>query len=101
MSSILGFITLMADTTGWGFSPPYSFSKASLNMFTKMTANKLAQDNIVVYASHPGWCQTDMGGGAAPTIVPDSISGQLTKLDNLTLADSGKYFDYEGNDMDW
>lgn len=101
MSSILGSISNMSDASGWGFSVPYCVSKAALNMLTKMTANKLVKENIIVYASHPGWCQTDMGGEEAPTTVPDSIRGQLAKLDSLTLEDSGKYYDYEGNGLEW
>jgi NAD(P)-dependent dehydrogenase (short-subunit alcohol dehydrogenase family) len=101
MSSMLGSMDLMKDADGLGFSPPYCVSKAAVNMLTKMTANKLVKENIVVYASHPGWCQTDMGGQDAPTTVPDSIRGQLATIDSLTVEDAGKFFDYERNPMNW
>ncbi|KAI7900979.1 4-dihydrotrisporin dehydrogenase [Cokeromyces recurvatus] len=101
MSSILGSVASMQDADGWGFSPAYCISKAASNMLTKMMANKLGKENFVVYASHPGWCQTDMGGHAAPTTTEDSIRGQLAIIDRLTEKDNGKYYDFEGQTLPW
>jgi NAD(P)-dependent dehydrogenase (short-subunit alcohol dehydrogenase family) len=58
MSSILGSISAMEDGNGWGFGSSYCVSKAAVNMMTKMMSNALAKDNFIVYASHPGWCDT-------------------------------------------
>jgi NAD(P)-dependent dehydrogenase (short-subunit alcohol dehydrogenase family) len=101
MSSILGSIELMSDATGWDFSPSYAISKSALNMLTKMTANKLVNDNIVVYASHPGWVPTDMGGEDGVVPVDVSIQGQVDVLDNLKIEDSGRFITYEGDAMAW
>ncbi|KAI9486300.1 MAG: 4-dihydrotrisporin dehydrogenase [Benjaminiella poitrasii] len=101
MSSILGSIASVEDADGWGFSPAYCVSKAACNMLTKMTANKLGKENFVIYASHPGWCQTDMGGGSAPTRTEDSIRGQLAIIDKLSAKDNGKYYDFEGQALPW
>ncbi len=44
---------------------PYSMSKAALNMFSEQLAR--SEEHIRVYAVHPGWMFTDMGGKEAPT----------------------------------
>ncbi|KAI9485414.1 MAG: hypothetical protein EXX96DRAFT_598306 [Benjaminiella poitrasii] len=92
VSSILGSIDHMTDDKAWGFSVAYCVSKAAVNILTKMTANKLVKENFLVYASHPGWCQTELGGNGAPVTPADSIRGQLAKIDSLTLKDNGEFF---------
>ncbi|KAI8878490.1 4-dihydrotrisporin dehydrogenase [Backusella circina FSU 941] len=101
MSSILGSIAAMEDGSGWGFGSSYCVSKAAVNMMTKMMSNALAKENFIVYASHPGWCDTDMGSSKAPTRTEDSIKGQLVILDRLTAKDNGAYIDFEGNHLNW
>ncbi|KAL7317199.1 hypothetical protein PS15m_003586 [Mucor circinelloides] len=101
MSSILGSIGQMEDADGWGFGVAYCVSKAALNMLTKMTANKLGKENFVVFASHPGWVSTDMGGDKAPTTPEQSIRGQLANLEKFGKEENGSYYDFEGNAMVW
>lgn len=60
MSSGLGSITNMNAGKGSGFGSAYCVSKAAVNMLTKMFANQLAKENIIIYASHPGWVKTDL-----------------------------------------
>lgn len=43
----------------------YSMSKTAVNMFTERLRAYLQPKNIRVYAVHPGWMQTDMGGEGA------------------------------------
>ncbi|KAI8637645.1 4-dihydrotrisporin dehydrogenase [Parasitella parasitica] len=101
MSSILGSISQMEDSDGWGFGVAYCVSKASINMLTKMTANKLGKENFVVFASHPGWVATDMGGEDAPVSTEQSVSGQLANLAKFGKEENGGYYDFEGKAMPW
>lgn len=101
MSSLLGSMQLMTTGDGLGYGGAYCVSKAAVNMLTKMFANQLAHENFIVYASDPGWVKTDMGTSNAPLEVHESISGQLAKLDSLTPADNGGFFDYEGGTTPW
>lgn len=101
MSSILGSIGQMEDADGWGFGLAYCVSKASVNMLTKMTANKLSKENFVVFASHPGWVQTSMGGESAPVTPEESIRGQLANLDKFGNEENGGFYDFEGKALSW
>lgn len=101
MSTTLGSIEKTMDTTAGNTSPPYAVSKSGLNMLTKLTANKLIKDNILVYASCPGWVQTDMGGSQAPLTPERSVRAQLKVLDELTAENTGKFFNHRGRPVPW
>lgn len=92
-------VTNTVNPTGRG--PAYSISKTAVNMLTKLTASSLAKENFIVYASHPGWVKTDMGGDEAPVEQADSIAGMLKKLDSVTAKDNGHFFNYTGEDLPW
>ncbi|KAI8982001.1 4-dihydrotrisporin dehydrogenase [Mycotypha africana] len=101
MSSLLGSISSMEDATGYGFGVAYCVSKAGTNMLTRAMSSKLGKENFIVYSSHPGWVQTDMGGGEAPVTTEASISGMLARLDSITAEDNGKFFDFESKTIGW
>ena len=44
------------------YQPHYKMSKAALNMYTKLLAERLTNRNIKVSALDPGWVKTGMGG---------------------------------------
>lgn len=68
-----------------GGTPAYSLSKLALNGLTKMLANRLRGDGILVNAVCPGWVATDMGGaGGRP--VAEGAAGIVWAA---TLPDSG------------
>ncbi|MBK1990709.1 SDR family oxidoreductase [Sphaerospermopsis aphanizomenoides BCCUSP55] len=46
--------------------PGYRLSKTALNALTRMLANELQINNILVNSICPGWVKTDMGGSEAP-----------------------------------
>jgi hypothetical protein len=50
---------------------------------------------------HPGWVKTRMGGQNAPVTVEQSVAGQQKLLDRLTIADSGRFFNYDGKELPW
>jgi NAD(P)-dependent dehydrogenase (short-subunit alcohol dehydrogenase family) len=56
-----------------GGTPAYAVSKAGLNALTRMLADDLRGDRILVNSVCPGWVATDMGGpggGPWPTVRP-------------------------------
>jgi NAD(P)-dependent dehydrogenase (short-subunit alcohol dehydrogenase family) len=95
ITSLMGSI---GDNTGGG-SYGYRMSKAALNMFNKSFA--IEYPEITAIVMHPGWVQTDMGGSNAPTKVEDSAKGILAVCAKATKRDSGKFFDFEGDELPW
>ena len=61
----------------------------------------LAKDGFICVVLHPGWVQTDMGGPSAPVPVGESVAGLLRVIDGLGPADSGRFFDFSGQEIPW
>jgi NAD(P)-dependent dehydrogenase (short-subunit alcohol dehydrogenase family) len=97
VTSRLGSIALNED----GGRYAYRSSKAALNMACKSLAADLAPRGITVAVFHPGWVRTDMGGPGAPVTPEDSAAGMCKVIEGLTLADSGGFFDYDGDRVPW
>ncbi|WP_319480219.1 SDR family NAD(P)-dependent oxidoreductase [uncultured Draconibacterium sp.] len=75
-------------TSEWGsfseknfdeFLPHYKMSKAALNMYTKLLAERLKSKQIKVSALDPGWVKTDMGGMQASR-TSDEVANELLNL---------------------
>ena len=98
ISSQLGSLQKMRP--GWG-QYSYNSSKAALNMVTRMLAFDLQEEGIAVRAVHPGWVQTDMGGAHAAVTAQDSAAGILRLADELTLANTGTFHVYSGEEHPW
>jgi len=98
ISSQLGSLQKMRP--GWR-RYSYNSSKAALNMVTRMLAFDLQEDGIAVRAIHPGWVQTDMGGANAAVTAHDSAAGILRLADNLTMANTGTFHVYSGEEHAW
>jgi len=60
---------------------PYSMSKTALNMFTERLREYLKSKDIFVYAVHPGWMRTNMGGVDAPANPEDIAKGIVDILE--------------------
>ena len=101
ISSILGSISAIQDINPTGRSAGYCISKTAVNMLTKITSLQLAKENFIVYAQHPGWVKTDMGGDDAPVEQVDSIKGMLKVVDSVTPEETGSYFNYTGDKLNW
>jgi NAD(P)-dependent dehydrogenase (short-subunit alcohol dehydrogenase family) len=68
-----------------GGTPAYTASKVALNALTRMLADELRRDRILVNAVCPGWVATDMGGpGGRPV-----AEGAASVVWAATLPDSG------------
>lgn len=88
----------LADNSSGGFLA-YRSSKTALNMAWKTLA--LANPDLVCVPLHPGWVQTRMGGANAPITPEDSIAGMIKVIEGLTPAQSGEFFDYQGQPVPW
>ncbi len=85
---------------GSGYS--YSSSKAALNMITKALSVELVSDKIIVVSMHPGWVKTSMEYTEnAPLMPEESIKGMINVMDSLTIEDTGKFLDWQGNEVPW
>ncbi len=97
LSSTLGSI---ASTSRFG-TPSYNISKAAQNMATVLLAHALRDRGIRVVALHPGWVQTEMGGDGAQIAATASVAGLLRVIDGLTLDESGRFLDWQGQPQPW
>ncbi|MET0283310.1 MAG: SDR family oxidoreductase [Polyangiales bacterium] len=87
------------DTSGGYYA--YRASKAALNMTFRNLALDLRNRGIIAAVINPGWVQTDMGGGGAPTPVHESIAKMRKVFDGLKPKDSGSFLDYKGGTLPW
>ncbi|GJQ29758.1 MAG: oxidoreductase [Phycisphaerae bacterium] len=90
----------IANNTG-GSSYAYRASKCALNMLTVCLANEFRGEGLAFVAMHPGWVKTDMGGPNAPMQPSDSIGWMVRTIDGVSLADSGKFLNYDGKPLPW
>lgn len=98
--SITSQLGSIANNKG-GSSYAYRGSKAALNMMSVSLSNELSKDGFTVVVAHPGWVQTDMGGGNAPLKPEASITALLKIIDNLKPEDTGKFYNYDGTLLPW
>lgn len=96
ISSVLGSMALEGT-----FNVGYRVSKAGLNKIVQCLADDLKPEGIPVLAMHPGWVRTDMGGPNAPVSAEDSAAGIIGVVERLTLADTRRFVDYKGAEIDW
>lgn len=96
ISSRMGSIGLRSGTHGW----LYRASKAAVNSVMKDASLALAGKATVI-SFHPGWVKTDMGGAGADIDAPTSIAGMRTVLASVKPADTGSFFNYDGQRLDW
>ncbi|MBL8278769.1 MAG: SDR family oxidoreductase [Pelomonas sp.] len=96
ISSRMGSIGLRSGTHGW----LYRASKAAVNSVMKDASLVLAGKATVI-SFHPGWVKTDMGGSGADIDAPTSIAGMRTVLASVKPADTGSFFNYDGQRLDF
>lgn len=80
----------------WG----YRTSKTAVNMVGTNLMHELRPRGIAVALLHPGLVATDMTGrqGVAPS---DSARGLIQRIDELDLANSGRFWHAEGYELPW
>lgn len=100
MTSGMGSISAVVESQ-WAGSTTYSISKAALNMLSAHQSVLLKERGVVVVAMDPGWVKTDMGGEGARLEKEESIAGMLKVLSEVGIEQSGKYYEYNGNERKW
>ncbi|MBI4182532.1 MAG: SDR family oxidoreductase [Proteobacteria bacterium] len=86
---------------GSGGAYIYRSSKAALNAAMRSLAIDLGARGITVAVLHPGWVKTDMGGPGAAIAPETSVAGMRRVIARLSLADSGRFFNYDGTAIPW
>jgi len=97
ISSVMASIT----QAGGGSDYIYRSSKAAVNMVMRCFSGDALARDLIVANFHPGWVQTDMGGGGAAISPTQSVTGLRRSIAGLSKSDSGKYFNYDGKPLPW
>jgi NAD(P)-dependent dehydrogenase (short-subunit alcohol dehydrogenase family) len=87
-------------SNAYGGDYPYALSKAAINMFSKQLKKYVKSREIRVYALHPGWIKTDMGGEKAPGDPLESAQGILDIVEMKKEIPAEHYFiNFKGEPM--
>ena len=100
ISSVIGSIAQI-EALGNAGSLPYNASKTALNMIGKMLALSLREEGIIVLQQGPGWVKTEMGGEGAEIMPEESISAMRRIFERVTIEDSGRFLNWNGEEMPW
>jgi len=90
----------IADNTSGG-RYGYRMSKAALNMAGMSLARDLKSKGIAVAILHPGYVQTQMvgfGGDISPEVAAQRL---MTRIEELTLGNSGTFWHSNGEVLPW
>ena len=79
----------------------YRSSKAALNAAMHTLSIDLKDRGIAVAVLHPGWVRTDMGGSNAAISSETSVSGMRQVIDRLSLKTTGRFYNYDGDEIVW
>lgn len=79
----------------------YCSAKTAVSRTMQLLATELKADGIIVCPVHPGWVRTDMGGPNAEISVEESGGGLFRLIENLTLAQSGRFWRWDGSEHPW
>jgi NAD(P)-dependent dehydrogenase (short-subunit alcohol dehydrogenase family) len=107
ITSGIASMTMVGDGRINAEITPYSISKAALNMLTVHQARQLKVaeggkwKGVVVVCVDPGHVKTVMGGEGASVEVEDSARGVLGVVGGLKEGDSGKFFNFLGEECPW
>ncbi len=74
----------------------YRVSKAAVANLGLNLSAALKPTGVAVGIYHPGWVATDMGGASAPVTPKQSATGLVARIDELSLATTGIFEDYQG-----
>ena len=83
-----------------GGTPAYGVSKAALNALTRMLADELRADRVLVNSVCPGWVATEMGGANAPRTPAEGAAGVVWAATLPDGGPSGGFF-RDGEPLEW
>ncbi|QBF32921.1 SDR family NAD(P)-dependent oxidoreductase [Thalassococcus sp. S3] len=87
---------MASHTRAPGGSYIYRASKAAALNLGRNLAADLRDEGIAVGIYHPGWVQTDMGGGHADITVDEAATGLKARFDALTMENTGCFETWDG-----
>ena len=79
----------------------YRMSKAAMNMAARVLSLDDAMAGITTVTIAPGWVRTDMGGPSASLAPEESASALLAVIQRLDDSDNGRFYRYDGTELDW
>lgn len=86
----------------------YRMSKAALNMATKTLSIELGRKNVICISLHPGTVSTDLSSlyiknmDPAKVFTPEfSVDCLMKIIYSLELKDNGKFFAWDGKEIQW
>ncbi len=97
VTSLMGSV----GDNGSGGSYGYRMSKAAVNMAGVSLAHDLRARGIAVVLLHPGYVKTDMTRQQGNVSPADAARGLLARIDELTLATSGRFWHANGKELPW
>mgnify|MGYP003712290629 FL=1 len=89
--------TMASQERAPGGSYIYRASKAAALNLGRNLAKDLAKDTISVGIYHPGWVITDMGGADADIKVEEAALGLRDRINDLSMAKSGCFENWDGS----
>jgi len=97
LSSRMGSIGERSDTSG----TLYRASKAALNSVLKDASITYGAQGVTCVAFHPGWVQTDMGGGGASLTPQQSVRDLRATLARVDAGANGSFLNHDGAPIAW
>jgi NAD(P)-dependent dehydrogenase (short-subunit alcohol dehydrogenase family) len=79
----------------------YRSSKTAVNMAMVVFGNAVRERGVSVLLFHPGWVQTDMGGGGADITPAESAAGLIGTIDASGMAESNSFRTWQGETIPW
>lgn len=97
MTSRMGSIADNSSGSMYG----YRMSKAALNMAGASLAHDLKPRGTAVVILHPGYVRTEMTGGHGNIEPKDAAAQLVQRIDELTLASTGRFLHANGEALPW
>jgi NAD(P)-dependent dehydrogenase (short-subunit alcohol dehydrogenase family) len=94
----------MTYTLGGSGAISYRASKAALNRAMQLVAVHEKPNGVTVLLLHPGAVLTERQADLDfPGMIemPVSVAGMIRVIENATLADTGRFIQYDGADAPW
>jgi len=79
----------------------YRSSKTAVNMAMVVFGEAVRARNVSVLLFHPGWVQTDMGGGGADIPPSESAAGLIRTIDASGLEQTNSFRNWQGEPIPW
>ena len=70
-------------------------------MLTRNIGEWYAKRGIILVSISPGWTRTEMGGPKATNSVEESVNRVRNVIAELTMAETGKFFNFNGQTIPW